>query len=340
MPTTAADGRLHVVVGVVQRGDEVLLTRRAEIQHQGGKWEFPGGKFEAGEGPRDALHRELREELGIEVRRAHPLIRIPFDYEDRRVLLDVWAIAEYDGKPRGMEGQLARWVPVGDLGSYEFPAANCGIVTALQLPSLYLISNLERYASTAEFLAALDQALGAGVGLIQLREHHLNDDAYEELAREVIARVRRSSGRILLNRDPSMAARLAADGVHLTGRSLHRLQARPLPRPALVAASCHNEADLRKAEHIEADFAVLSPVQATTSHPAAVPMGWERFASLCDGTRIPIYALGGLRPEDAERARAHGAQGMAMIGGVWAAPSITDAVIRCQSPEDSSASAR
>jgi 8-oxo-dGTP diphosphatase len=297
MPNTAAEGQTHVVVGVVQRGDEVLLTRRMETQHQGGKWEFPGGKLEDGEDSRDALHRELLEELGIEVREARPLIRIPFDYGDRWVLLDVWTVNSFAGEPHGMEGQPSRWVPVDRLGDYEFPPANYGIVTSLQLPPLYLISNLERFRGTAEFLAMLEQALEAGARLIQLREHQLDDDAYENLAREVIVRVHRHDGRILLNRDPAMVTRLAADGVHLSGRNLHRLHTRPLPRTALVAASCHNEADLDKARRIGADFTVLSPVLATESHPDAAPLGWERFASLCDQAPIPVYALGGLRPE-------------------------------------------
>lgn len=330
MRNTVVEGRIHVAVGVVVRGNEVLIGQRFSHQHQGGKWEFPGGKVGAGEGVLDALRRELREELGITVRHAAPLIQIPYDYEDRRVLLDVCRVSDFDGKPEGREGQAVRWVSRSVLTQYEFPPANRGIVLALQLPSLYLISDLSRFAGPSEFLESLERALSAGARLIQLREHQLDDGAYSELAQEVIRQVRAHGGRVLLNRDPVLAARLDADGVHLNSQMLCRFYERPLPPPALVAASCHTETELRKAERIDTDFVVLSPVQRTASHPQAEAMGWERFGEFCAGTRIPVYALGGMLPRNLDDAIAHGGQGLAMIRGIWAAPSIAQAVMSCQ----------
>jgi 8-oxo-dGTP diphosphatase len=326
MPSTAADGRIHVVVGAVQRGDRVLIAYRSSDRHEGSKWEFPGGKVEAGENARDALAREMREELGIRIDRAAPLIQIPYDYPDRKVWLDVWSVTGYSGTPTGQDDQELRWIARNELSAYEFPAANRGIVLALQLPALYLITDSSRFAGRHEFLRALDEALAAGTRLIQVRENGLDDEEFAGLVHEVLARSRPHGARVLVNRDPEMARRTGADGVHLNGRRLHEIAARPLAPPSLVAASCHTVEDLRRAEALGADFVVLSPVLATASHPGEEGMGWGRFRKLCAGARIPVYALGGMKPGDLERAVASGAQGLSMIGGIWSAPSISRAV--------------
>jgi 8-oxo-dGTP diphosphatase len=112
---------------------------------------------------------------------------------------------------------------------------------------------------------------------------------------------------------------VGADGVHLNGRRLASTGRRPLPADRLVAASCHGAADLRRAEGIGADFAVLSPVLPTASHPGATTLGWEGFAELADAARIPVYALGGMHPGLMDRAWGCGAQGIAGIRGLWPA---------------------
>jgi 8-oxo-dGTP diphosphatase len=139
MPNTAPDTgavarkRVHVAVGVISDGGTgILVARRAQAAHQGGLWEFPGGKVEAGETVQAALHRELLEELAIEVRRCEPLLSIEHDYADKSVLLDVWWIDAFDGEPHGREGQPLRWVDVTELGGLEFPAANVPIIAAIE----------------------------------------------------------------------------------------------------------------------------------------------------------------------------------------------------------------
>ena len=125
--------RLHVAVGVItdDRG-RVLISRRAEDSHQGGLWEFPGGKVEPGESLADALARELREELDIEVRRSEPLIEIRHDYSDKAVLLDVHVVRDFGGNPSGLENQPLAWVSLENLRDYQFPAANKPIISAVQ----------------------------------------------------------------------------------------------------------------------------------------------------------------------------------------------------------------
>ncbi|MDB6061849.1 MAG: 7,8-dihydro-8-oxoguanine-triphosphatase [Verrucomicrobiaceae bacterium] len=133
MPNTAPDKRVHVAVGVISDGaDKILVAHRAEHLHQGGLWEFPGGKVELNESVHDALLRELSEELAIQVTSCEPLLAITHDYKDKAVLLDVWWISAFQGEPVGREGQPLRWVDAADLNSLAFPAANLPILTAIE----------------------------------------------------------------------------------------------------------------------------------------------------------------------------------------------------------------
>ncbi|MCX2800635.1 8-oxo-dGTP diphosphatase MutT [Microbulbifer thermotolerans] len=124
---------VHVAVGVVRRKDgKILIARRPEHLHMGGRWEFPGGKVEAGETVQQALTRELREEVAIEVTGLRPLTKIRHTYAEKTVLLDTWWVTEFRGEAKGLEGQQTTWVEVVDLNSYQFPDANQGIIQAIR----------------------------------------------------------------------------------------------------------------------------------------------------------------------------------------------------------------
>ena len=127
---------LRVAVGVVvSREGRILIARRSAHRHQGGLWEFPGGKVEGGETARDALARELQEEVGIRVLDASALLKVSFDYPDRSVRLEVFKVTGYSGEPHGREGQPLRWVLPSELADYAFPEANQPIIEALSLRS-------------------------------------------------------------------------------------------------------------------------------------------------------------------------------------------------------------
>jgi 8-oxo-dGTP diphosphatase len=313
-------------VGIVAdaRG-HYLVAQRPAGKPSAGKWEFPGGKIEPGESTVQALTRELDEELGIELVSARPLIRIRHEYPDKRVLLDVWRVCSYRGRPHGREGQALRWLGLDALPELDLLQANGAIVRALRLPPLYAITAAQRYGIEAT-LTGVQRALNAGLRLVQIREKHLAPPALSDLATRIVEMSRRAGAIALINADPELALRCGADGVHLDSRRLLQCGGRPLPAERWVGASCHTAEELAHAGRIGVDFAVLAPVKATASHPGARPLGWQRFADLVAGIDFPVYALGGLSPADTHDAWAAGAHGLAMISGLWDAGDLEAAV--------------
>ena len=122
---------VNVAVGVILRADRVFLAKRAATVHQGGKWEFPGGKIEIGESPVEALKRELLEEVGISFGQPIPMCTINHNYGDKCVCLHVMKVENFDGEPFGKENQQTEWRAIVDLKPAEFPAANVEIIQEL-----------------------------------------------------------------------------------------------------------------------------------------------------------------------------------------------------------------
>lgn len=124
---------VHVAVGIItDAAGAVLISRRPDHVHQGGLWEFPGGKVEADETVETALRRELYEELGVTIQAAEPLLQIHHAYPDKTVLLDVWRVTAYSGEPQGREGQPLVWASPEALQDFAFPAADAPIIRRLR----------------------------------------------------------------------------------------------------------------------------------------------------------------------------------------------------------------
>jgi 8-oxo-dGTP diphosphatase len=138
LPDSPADA-VHVAVGVIfnSKQDQILIAKRPKHLHQGGLWEFPGGKVSSGETIEHALARELFEELGISDIQAEPLMHILYEYPDKKVYLDIWIIHQFSGQAQGKEGQQCEWVNLQNLLSsqsqYQFPAANQPILERLKI---------------------------------------------------------------------------------------------------------------------------------------------------------------------------------------------------------------
>lgn len=125
---------VHVAVGVIcDDQHNILIAKRSADRHQGGLWEFPGGKVESGESLVEALERELQEEIGISLvlEQCSPLLKIEHDYGDKQVCLDVCWVRGFRGQPHGREGQPLMWVAPQNLSQYPFPEANRAIIDAI-----------------------------------------------------------------------------------------------------------------------------------------------------------------------------------------------------------------
>jgi 8-oxo-dGTP diphosphatase len=127
-------GAVLVVAAVIREGERVLLSQRKAGTHLAGAWEFPGGKVEAGEDPRAALVRELREELGVEAVVGAPLEVVFHRYPEKSVLLLFFActLAPTSPAPAALEVAAIRWVATRELREEDFPPADVGLVRALR----------------------------------------------------------------------------------------------------------------------------------------------------------------------------------------------------------------
>jgi 8-oxo-dGTP diphosphatase len=306
---------VEVAAAVLQKPDgSFLLAQRPADKILAGYWEFPGGKLESGESARDALARELREELGIEVLTAYPWLMRVFTYPHATVRLFFFRVTAWSGELHPHEGQQFSWQLPSKVSVEPVLPANAPILRALELPTLYAISNVAELGEEV-FLNRLQAKLDAGLHLIQVREKHLAREELRELAKHVVLMAHAQGAKVLLNGDVTLAQEVGADGVQLTAAQLAGLSERPTVE--WCGASCHNAEELRRAEALGCDFALLSPVLPTQSHPGTSHLGWQSFTAMSAGAAIPVYALGGLVEGDMPVAWQQGAHGIALLRQAW-----------------------
>lgn len=322
---------VNVAVAIIQKNaslfssGEFLLASRPQGKAWAGWWEFPGGKIEANETPEHALSRELQEELGITPTSTQQWLTRRFDYpaisqnghdsEAKTVLLHFYFVTAWQGEISAQEGQQLIWQNPQNITVSPVLPANAPIMQALALSPIYAISNRFEMGEDA-FLNALETRLKQGLKLIQVREKQLSQLALTAFALQVIALAKPYGAKVLMNANVELAYELGADGVHLTSQQLMRLT-EPPPK-LMAAASCHNALELAHAAQLGLNFAVLSPVNSTKSHPDAMTLGWDYFAELTQYTTLPVYALGGMQTQDLDKALISGARGIAMQRAIWA----------------------
>lgn len=305
---------VDVAVGLIVKNGQALLAKRAEHQHQGGRFEFPGGKVEAGELVTDALVRELHEELGIHIHAPQFVQRLTYHYPEKTVRLHVYRIESFEGEPIGREGQPLHWVDLGQLFELNFPDANRPIVRAAQLPTRYSITSnlmMPEHGAIPAWLAeqAIEKETDAWV---YVRLPHVSSDIYEAAIQKLA----------MLRPDLNLiAAWDAPESINTFIRGRHLTQSALVAQTDLVRSSeqdywfaaCHDEKSIVHAVQLGVDAITVGSVFATPTHPDQEALGWARFAQFTQLSDIPVYALGGMQVKDLDDVRANGGFGVAGI---------------------------
>lgn len=308
---------LRVAAGVLRRADgAVLIAQRPLGKIAAGSWEFPGGKIESGEAARQALERELAEELGIGIGRARPLIRIQHTYPDRTVELDTWLVEAWTGQPQGLEDQALAWVQPASIWDYDLLPADAPIVDALRLPDTLPVTGA--FADVAELEHGIERLRRAGHRLIRLRAGRLSDAEYQRCVRKLAPALSAAGGGLLIDRCAELLSLDGVAGFALGAAGLNAAERAPSSgAQRWLLASCHNAKEMDRAVQLGAQALVLGPVLPTPSHPGQAGLGWTQFAQLTQRVNCPVYAIGGLDESHREQAYRHGAQGLAGIRAYW-----------------------
>ncbi len=309
---------VEVAAAVMLRADgrEFLLAQRPEGKVYAGYWEFPGGKVEAGESVRDALVRELQEELGITATACAPWLTRQFTYPHATVRLHFWRVTAWEGEigiTAPLEHTAVDWQECGAAARVApILPANDPILKALGLPTTMAITRAE-IEGVERQLERLEEALAAGLGLIQLRDKRMPPTQRRGFAEAVVRLAHDRGALVVINDDADLARRVGADGLHLSAAALATCAERP--DFAWVGASCHSADEIAQAGDLELDYALLGPVLPTPTHPEDPGLGWAEFSRRGAGNRLPVFALGGLQRDMLATAQAAGAHGIALMRG-------------------------
>ena len=316
MPEVITD----VAVGVICREDgQILIGSRPQGKPWAGWWELPGGKIEPGEAVLQALTRELKEEIDIEVSQAWPWVTHVHRYPTTTVRLHFCRVTAWQGNPTALENQRLQWIRVEDaLERKDLLPATYPPLGWLQIPHQYLISGVNHPDNFPAFLQRLERAFEQGIRLVQWREPdwqqtHGEQPVYEAM-HQVLALCQRHQARLMINSVHPESWWGQAHGVHLRARDALSLSHRPDLAPGgWVGVSTHDPVQLCKAREIGADFAVLGPVLPTLTHPDGEPLGWDRFETWNLQAGLPVFALGGQSSGTLLTAWSRGAHGIAGI---------------------------
>nr|MBL8410166.1 Nudix family hydrolase [Dechloromonas sp.] len=309
---------VEVAAAVMLRSDgrEFLLAQRPEGKVYAGYWEFPGGKVEAGETVRDALIRELQEELGITATACAPWLTRQFTYPHATVRLNFWRVTAWDGEigiTAPLEHSAVAWMQCGEAARVSpILPANDPILKALSLPTAMAITMAETEGVERQ-LERLEAALDNGLRLIQVRDKGWLPAQRLWFAEGVVRLAHDRGALVVINDDADIARRCGADGLHLSAASLAACSERP--DFAWVGASCHDAAEIARAGELGLDYALLGPILPTPTHPEAEGLGWDEFSRRISGNTLPVLALGGMKPEILSEAQQAGAHGIALMRG-------------------------
>ena len=292
--------RIHVAIGLLFHQGQVLVGWRHADQHQGNKYEFPGGKVESGETPAQACRREIFEEVGIGIQTWHVFDVIHHVYDDLELYLHIFH-AQVPIKYLSDIQKPWTWYTREKLLQLNFPKANQALIQRLYWSHVIQISTdltrLNRLAQDTLLYWRPEQ------GKVSIQDLQYFSDVQLKLL--II------NFELWMQLDESLQKKIGT--VQFKQHQILALHQGQLPRGIRCIASCHDAVSLQHAQHLGCDAVLLSPVHATASHPDAPVLGWERFQALAKSCDIPVFALGGLKPQDLAQAQQYSAYGIAGI---------------------------
>ncbi len=303
---------VDVAVGVLRAPDgRVLLAERKPGRDAAGFWELPGGQVDPGESAAQAAARELLEEVGVHALELAPWRVYEHDFPSKRVRLHWFHVLRWSGEPKGREGQRVAWVdPARPTVGPLLPSNELALAT-LALPDLVGVARVSRAPGAPdELLARIPSLAAGGLRLLIVRALELAPGQRVQLTRRLRQLRRGTELRLLLSGTALEARQGGACGLHSSAAALAGLTERPPTR--LWSVSVHNARDLERASALGADVAIVSPVRSTASHPGDQALGWDGLQALASASTLPVYAQGGMGPDDLDAARAAGALGVAV----------------------------
>ncbi len=301
---------IKAVVGVLRNeSGQILIAKRQDHQFMAGFWELPGGKIEGDETTGQTITRELNEELGIKINALSLHQTMQYTYADRAVELWIYNIDQYQNTPSGLEGQKIAWSSIQDLNNYQLLPTMKAFIDSITLPNKYWITPSSDHQSKA-WIEKFDEKITQDISLIQLRSKVELDSHF---IKDLNSKCQQNRVKLLLNIPNKTFDKTCCDGWHITTSEMLNLKQRPCADDKLLGVSTHDLNEALNAQAIGADFVVISPVQATQTHPDTVPIGWDAAQEVVNKLNIPVYFLGGMGLEDLDKALEIGAQGIAGV---------------------------
>ncbi len=303
-----------IAVGIIKNNhNEILIIKRPNGSFMANFWELPGGKIKAKENEITALARELKEELNINVLKAKFCLKISHQYPDRNVLVSVFSIVNFNGNINNNEGHKLAWLDENTINNYRLLPTMYKVINFIKLSPVYWIT-------PDDFtLEQLQKKLLKGLKLVQFRNKGVMDNNKQQLLISSIQLCKQYGAKILLNiakkyHNKDLINKV--DGLHLGTNDAKILKTRNLNVNKLLAVSAHNKEQLQQAFNLNADFALLSSINITSSHKNITPLGWDNAKKIINNSPIPIFALGGVSTDDLSLANKTGFFGVAGISKI------------------------
>lgn len=307
---------VNVAIAIIKKNGKYLVGWRDKQKHQGGCYEFIGGKVEENETPIQALKRECFEEINITITQQTYLKKKIHHYDKVSVVLHIYQVTQFSGKPLPKEGQTLHWVDELELIKLQMPKANDDIKRLALLNPYYFISTQfkpEKWLSS--YIEKLPQH-----ALFYVRDYDLSETAYFEVVSELI-KVRQDLKIIIhyQHLDIYKAKYQHLNnivGLHLSSKDTNGDAWQSIDKKWLCIAACHDDLSIKKIQKTRIDAITLSPVKQTQSHPDITPMGVDKFSELVTPINLPVYALGGMQIQDLPEINDKGGFGVAGISMV------------------------